>query len=825
MYKDVINLNGEWSAVGKSLDNKTIELSAIVPGSALSDIINNGIVETDNDIFYRDNDRLFQEYENYTFVYTKKFDVEQLFEKSVLFFGRLDTYCDVYLNDKHLAHCQNGNISYEFDVTDVLKLGENTIEVYFNSPVLAVRGAKEHGGAFTHERMRTRRTQCSYSWDWTARFLTCGISGDVYIKGVPATQYVSDVYINTERIVGNAAIVSVDVEFENYKNGAMFEFSILDDSKNVVAHDKMFCTENMARLFFTVNNVKLWWPNGYGEQNMYSFVASDDMGMVYETRFGIRTVDILEIRDEEGSENYNKCIELKKTEFGKEYDLSDEYSGFVLLINGQPIMCKGANWVPCEPFCTGDKSEKITEILELSKEAGVNMIRVWGGGQFESEHFYDECTRLGILVTQDFLMACGKYPEDEQWFLDELKNEAEYVSRLIRNKTCLVWWSGDNENAIWSQNTDVDYPGKKSAYKAIAPVLYKNDPHRRLLPSSPYGGARFGSNTVGTTHNTQFMGTMFAYFERDDITEYKELFKSFKARFIAEEPTMGLSPYSSLCKYMTDEDIFGDDTAMLLYHTKGNPALKKELFEYMTTIAEKMLGTFENGADRLFKAQYVQYEWLRMSLEQARRDKEFSSGVIYWMLNDCWPAASGWSLIDFYGKPKASYYSFKKAAKQVIASFDEEDSKCRLYICNDGEQKNVEVKVYRAKIGTDNFEVIFDKNITAKKDISSVIFEISADELAEGTYLIADVMSEGALYDRTFYKKGMLELKKCDELTEWKQEGKYLTLEAKGYIHAIELGGDGVYDDNFFSLLPGEKRQICIDDEKTKVVAAYTFKN
>ncbi len=826
MYSKTVDLSGEWQVIGTSLDNKKIELTGTVPGSALNDIVKNNIKKADGGIFYRDNDKLFSEYENYSFVYTKTFEITEIPENPILFFGRLDTYCDIYLNDKYVAYCQNGNISYEFDIADMLEPGENKLEVYFYSPALRVWGRKPMPGAFTNERMHTRRTQCSYSWDWTARFLTCGISGEVYIKSIPSEQYIKDTYINTERIFEDAAIVSADVEFANYKNGETFDFLICDGEKTV-ASDKAYCNYAHTKLHFTVNKPKLWYPLGHGGQNLYSFVVKKDDKVIYQTEFGIRTVDILEIRDEEGSENYKNCIELKKTKFAQSYDKNTEFSSFWLLINGRKIMCKGANWVPCEPFCTGNNDKRITEILELAAAAGVNMIRIWGGGQFESEHFYDECTRLGIMVTQDFLMACGKYPEGEQWFLEELKIEAEYISKLIRNKPCLVWWTGDNENAIDHQKTEKDYRGRSSAYLAIAPVIYKNDPNRRFLHSSPYGGALFGSNTVGTSHNTQFMGYMFQYFEGDDVSGYKDMFKDFKGRFIAEEPTMGAASYNSLKRFMTDEDIFGDNEEMWLYHTKNNPYLKKQLFHNMADFAEKVLGEFKDGHDRLFKYQYVQYEWVRLSLEQARRDKWFSSGVIFWMLNDCWPAASGWALIDYYTKPKASYYSFKRTAKPCIAALDLEDKKYTLYICNDGEAKSAEIKLYKMSENPVDLETIYNEEIEIKENISYPIYNIDEAEIKDGEFLIADVLIDGKVIDRAFYRKGILDLKPCDDITVDTEPspcgGSLIKIKADSYIHSVCIETDEVLSDNYFSLLPGEERYIEVADTENIKVIAYTL--
>ena len=564
-------LNGEWNLKAIAPNGNEINLCATVPGSALNDIVKGA------DIFLRDNAENFQMYEDYDWVYKKTFNADEDIKKAELVFEKLDTYCDVYLNDVHLGYCDNAYIRHSFIVENIQK-GENTIEIYFYSPLNIVRGKKHRHAAFaSYERLYTRRPQCTYGWDWTMRFVTCGISGDAYFQIPESGMKIKTAYIYTKNADEESAEIGIDVYTEDFLNGEILCYEIYDSKGELVRKKSKYCEEEFVRLDLNLKNPELWYPLGYGKQNLYRLVIKSRDKELYSAEFGIRTVKILEIPDEAGSENYDKCINLKKSEFALRYDENTEFSSFILMVNGIKIMCKGANWVPCEPFARGNTDKKVTKLLELAKDAGVNMIRVWGGGDFETEHFYDECSRLGIMVTQDFLMACGQYPEDEQWFLKQLRKEAEYIAEKIRNKPCLMWWTGDNENAIIGCDTDKKYNGRASAYKGIAPVLYRLDPYRRFLPSSPYGGAKYASNTVGTTHNTQFLGNMFEYIEESDTKDYKEFFKLFSARFIAEEPCLGAVCEQSLKKFMTDEDIYGNSMEMWRYHTKTNPALKLSL--------------------------------------------------------------------------------------------------------------------------------------------------------------------------------------------------------------------------------------------------------
>ena len=818
-----ISLNGEWHVRRFSPCGEESEYVGEIPGCALYDIIRYEGKSLD-EIFYRDNAETVQKYENYDFVYTKTFDMITVSGRMELVFEKLDTYCDIYLNEVHLGYCDNGFISYNFDVSDIIKVGENTLEVRFYSPVNAVRGRLLRPAAFTAERVNTRRIQCTYGWDWTMRFVTCGISRDVYLECTDNEIKIEDVYVYTKSIIDDCAEIGIDIDLSDYKRGGIIDAQIFSPDGVLLHRHTRYCAEKFMRIIMDIPDAQKWYPLGYGKQPLYKLVILCGEKELYATSFGIRIVKILQLRDEKDSDNFKKCLEIKKSEHAQIFDKNTEFAGFILTVNGEKIMCKGGNWVPCEPFTNKDPKEKITKLLTLAKDAGVNMLRVWGGGDFETEHFYDECSRLGIMVTQDFMMACASYPEKEVWFLEQLEKEAEYAVRVIRNKPCLMWWTGDNENATEGCNTDIDYRGRNSAYKAIAPIVYKRDPYREFLPSSPYGGNMYASITAGTTHNTNFLGHFLHYIETADMTDYKDRYKEFRARFIAEEPTMGVISKFSLRRFMTSEDIFGDDKTMWLYHTKTNPYMN-ELFDYMDTMARKILGDFTDSEDRLFKYKYIQFEWIRFCMEQARREKWFTSGIIFWMYNDCWPAASGWSLVDYYGIPKASYYSFKRSAKTVIGCIDKNAETFSLNICNDGAAQRVKCKCMVLSDGHCN--VLFEKEIEIEENVSFTAFELNNDKMKMQDVLLFEVENEMGEHDRAFYKQGALEIVTCnDKLEILNKTDHYIEARAKTYIHVVEFESEAVFEDNYFSMLPGEVRKISyvtIGDSKIEI-QAYTLK-
>lgn len=402
-------------------------------------------------------------------------------------------------------------------------------------------------------------------------------------------------------------------------------------------------------------------------------------------------------------------------------------------------------------------------------------------------------------------MACGKYPEDQEWFLQELSKEAVYAAKLMRNKACLMWWSGDNENAVMGNDVQEDYKGRASAFRGAAPVLWQMDPYREFLPSSPYGGDVYCSNTVGTTHVTAYLGSdIFPFILDSECDDPRGFYKKLRARFVAEEPQLGAISLSSLKKFMTDEDIYGDNMDMWNWHTKSNPAVPTSVFDFCRIFAEKMLGKFTSGADRYFKCRYLQYEWIRMSMEQMRREMWFCAGMIYWMWNDCWPASSGWALLDYYNKPKDAFYAFKRCSADLVLSLDKEGDAYVVYASNLKSAKPAQITFCGVK-GQD-LRKLETASVTLPETGSGEVYRLKA-QLAEGEALVAEVTAEG-VFDRTFWVPNKPLLAETAVQYTVDEKNRTVTVTADSYVHAVELEADAVFTDNCFSLLPGETRTV-----------------
>lgn len=796
-----IYLHNGWTVKDKTIGK---ELQATVPGCLHTDLINAGII---NDIFYRDNNNKYLYVENCSPVYTTHFDAE-LSENVQLRFDGIDTFAQIYLNGKHISEVHNMFIPHSFDVSDVLKERDNVLRVEFTSPIKAVEGMPESAEyAFTGDRINARRIQCTYLWDWVDRFVTMGIFRPVYLKYRDGIE-IEDVYIRTDAVDSFGASLIAEYELSGIENPGIVNAEIIAPDGKVVYRDAFYADHALVVRKMDIRNPKLWYPTGYGEQPIYTLKASVG-GSEYQTSFGIRTLRILNLQDEPGSEYFDKALAASKDTFPGQTRTRDEnFFGFKLIINGKEIFCRGGNWVPCDPFASEESDEKLRSLVINAREMGANMLRVWGGGLFEKPSFFDECDRQGILICHDFLMACGVYPEKEKWFIDELLLESEYAVKLMRNHPCLTWFHGDNENAVDGSDLLPDYTGRSSAYDGIFPSIYKHSKGIPFLASSPWGGNTFSSITSGTSHNTNFIGNSFDYYYKNSCEDYKEYLAQFTSRFVSEEPTFGAICRESMLEFMTEDDLLGDDESILKHHAKTNPGLPIHIYDTIRAMAEHVLGEFVDGEDRYFKMKYLQCEWVRVTEELVLRNLGYSNGIIYWMFNDCWPASIGWAFVDYYGRRKPSYYSFKRLSRKVVGSF-EVDGKQFTVSNTSTESRSVKV-IIRALDKANGYALLdkvekhveIDGYSTAKLNIDIPI--------TENTLLVSDVISDGYTY-RSYHKTGALHIGRSDKFKVSALTDNSVTIEALDYLQAVEIEGDYNLTDNYFTMLKGEKITVGLE--------------
>ncbi len=366
----------------------------------------------------------------------------------------------------------------------------------------------------------------------------------------------------------------------------------------------------------SVPDARLWYPNGYGAQPLYTLLVElalpDGSVQKREIPFGIRTVTVWQAADAPDSAYAARCRALQQcsyleSAYAGRLDRNETFSGFTVLVNDTPIFCMEADWVPTEPFPSAEQPEKVERLLTLARQARVNMLRVWGGGLFESEQFYTLCDRLGILVTQDLLMACGSYPEEDAHFMELLGQETEHAARRLRNHPSLAWWCGDNENGIDGTEQE-PYNGRRAALEIAAPVLRRLDGRRMFLPTSPLRRRPVRFCHRGDDPQYEIPGSAVPVYPGGTSDGLYRLYSGATVPFQCGAAGDGGRRGRQPVPVYDREDIYGADETMWKCHSKGNPALGEDaLYGSMWQMAEKIYGSFRDGADRLHKIEYVQY--------------------------------------------------------------------------------------------------------------------------------------------------------------------------------------------------------------------------
>ncbi|MBE9918100.1 hypothetical protein G8C92_29305 [Paenibacillus donghaensis] len=828
--KRTMRLTGAWFLEGEGVNTEgsqaRIAIEAQVPGHVHQDLQRAGLIP---DPGYRKQADECQWVEHWRWSYRREFEIRRLEPgRPVLEFDGLDTYAEIYLNGRRLARTDNMFVRYRFDVSGLLREGTNELVVRFRTVTEGIAG-KSHGGgaAFTSERLFVRRMQCTFGWDWVGRLVSYGIWRPVRIVFEDIAT-IDDLYVYTKVIDGRGASLAVAVETSRRTEEPLrLELAIADPSGRIIWQAVRRLTGGKLDLTADLTDPDLWWPAGYGGQPLYSIAlklyADSELLDERESTFGVRTVRIEQPVDSPGSAEARMTERLR--EEGEAWDANGERpgSGFALLVNGVSVFCKGANWVPCDPFPSRVPDQHYEHLLRLARDAGMTMLRCWGGGIYEAEPFWNWCDRLGIVVVQDFMMACGTYPEaDEQW-TDSLTVEIEGAVRSLRNHPSLVWWNGDNENGMSGNEEDTDYPGRSIAERITGRLCAELDPSRPFQPTSPYGGSSNNSITIGTAHYTGVLLEMIDYFRGTDMRDYRSYFAGLLSRFCPEFPMFGTPEIHTLRRFMSEEDLADPAYDMLEYHTKNHPGLANcSLFRALKTLADKLTPPSVTTDEHVRRMSFVQHELTYLVMEAYRRSRYYTGGLLFWMYNDCWPA-SGWSLVDYYGYPKGGYYGFKKAARPVIASIERnaEEGRYAFWICSDEPKEILGTATLRVLSLADvaGAPSIWSREIgfTVEPGSSSVAAEIPSvelDVLLDDRHVLVMDISGSFCEDRCVYFSGLpaeMKLQPSDvriaSLSD-RPEGGCLTVAADRYAKAVLLHGPYVFSDNYFDLLPGEHRTV-----------------
>ena len=796
--RSVTKINSGWQfrEVGK-----TDWHDATVPGCVHTDLLANKLID---DPFYRDNEKKQQWIEKKDWEYRTIFTVgpQTLERENVeLVFEGLDTYANVYLNEQLVLKADNMFRTWRVNVKSALKAGDNTLRIIFRSPVneiLPVMAKLNYQLPAPNDQGEktspfTRKAPYHYGWDWGPRFVTSGVWRPVSLEAWERAR-VGDLQVVVKNISPDVAELTANVEIEAATAGlATILLENLTDKVTAGKQQiKLKPGTNQVAFNFTVSKPRLWWPNGLGAQPLYSFRARGIVnGRVTDekiTRTGLRQLELRQQQDEAGK-------------------------SFMFVINGIPVFAKGGNWIPADSFPTRIDKEKYRFLIKSVRDSNMNMLRVWGGGIYEADEFYELCDEMGILVWQDFMFACSMYPANQE-FLDNVRAEAIDNVKRLRNHPSIVLWAGNNEvetawrNWGWRQNLPAslwdDY--LKIFHGVLQEVSAKYDPSRPYWPSSPHGGLADDPDSL-RSGDVHFWRVWHA---SEPFSDYEKQ----TPRFMSEYGFQSFPNIETVKSYTVPSDRDIESPIMLAHqrHPRGNQLVR-----------EYMLRDYAQPKDFesfLYVSQVLQAEGIRIGAEHLRRIMPHNMGSLYWQINDCWPVAS-WSSIDYYGRWKALQYYARRFYNDLLISPTVQNNYLKLFVVSD------RPKAVRAKIrvtlmdfnGATLKSFVRDVNVAPLTSRSYVDLRVA--ELLEGfdeknvvVYCELEV-NEKTVSNHDYFFAPFKELKVSNPTITSSvvrtRTGFSIKVSSDKFAKAVYLAvpeHDGFFSDNYFNLARGREMTV-----------------
>ena len=597
------------------------------------------------------------------YVYTTNFDLPMKvdFSKENLYvtFNGIDLFADIYLNGVLIGSSDNMFKKFKFDISEMAKEKGNVLEVKMHSTITAMENldCKNYFGVFNTPRVLLRKKQCDFGWDWAANIPGYGIWKDVVIS-TEAKECISEVrYVAG---MDKKAIFVVELNYcyrSHYDNEGNYVEVInphTDELKFSLAKNPNGKLEEVEtkvvavkgrKHFITFHNpdAKLWWPSGYGEQPLYAY-------------------KIELIRDGEVISTKEGYMAYRSVELVQEA-LSDEMLGYQIKINGKNVFIKGSNWVPLDCFTGAIPEEKYVKLITQAKNANYNMLRVWGGGIYEQEIFYETCDKLGIMVWQDFMFACADIPDAEEDWLKNTTEECEYQIKRLRNYPSLVYWCGGNEKTgsfgsmIKCGDDFVDV-----TLRGLVGHLDGTRPYARQSPCSWTDIAN--DKNSGETHFSSFEPAII-----NGVMAYRKLVSREIVPFASENASLGPVSRQSYERFFPAEHLW-PMTEMWNDRMLTNPyAAERIMFcEAERRFAAEVYGEPKSLDEFIAKGMTLHAEMIRCEIEFQRSNKGITSGFMNWMYSDMWPTGT-WAVVDYYTEPKQAYYQMGRSYAPILMTF------------------------------------------------------------------------------------------------------------------------------------------------------------
>jgi beta-mannosidase len=789
-----ISLRGSWTL--RQAGEEQV-FPAQVPGGVHTDLLAAGCIP---DPFYGANELDVMWVAERDWQFSRAFTVPEALlkeERVTLVCDGLDTLGRVELNGKPVGSFDNMFRQYRWDVKPMLRQGENKIVFTFDSVVNHVtelerkrplRGVSQAIPGGPH----VRKAPCQFGWDWGPMLPPVGIWKDLRLEGYSAAR-IEDAHLR-QRLQDGLGVFESLVTVERWSEVPL-QVVLRVTAPDGQAWERQAPVEGQSgAAAVELERPALWWPNGYGEQPLYKVEVS--------LRSGSRTLD---------SRSYQAGF--RTLELRQQPDAWGE--SFTFVVNGTPIFAKGADWIPADSFPTRISDEYLEGLIRGAAGAHMNMLRIWGGGLYEEERFYDLCDRYGILVWQDFIFACSIYPDSPEFFAN-VQQEAIQNVRRLRHRASLALWCGNNEMeqgwVDWGWNTpsDPDSQRLKMAYDRmfhhlLPGVVAAEDPDRPYWPSSASSGIPFAEPNSQARGDCHYWDVWHG---RKPFTAYRETYP----RFMSEFGFQSLPPLETIRAYAAEKD--WNMTSYIMEHHQRN-------FKGNGLMIAQMTDTFRMPKDfpmLVYLTMVLQAEGIRYGVEHWRRHKERVSGILYWQLNDCWPVAS-WSSIDYFGRWKALHYLARRFYAPVLLSIEDVDTTMNVWVTSDRTeawQGTVEWKL--VKLSGEVLET-GQAGVALRSQESKQIFSRTFDlplEDRRGVVFACELKQGDAPVSRslaTFTANKHLELVDPQLEVSVRQEGEraVIDLASRSLARFVELtlpGKDVLFSDNYFDVLPGAPVQV-----------------
>ena len=765
--------------------NETQKQMATIPGTVHTDLFQNQLIP---DPFFGANEKQLQWIENEVWEYETYFTLSESELKNEnidLEFEGLDTYATIYLNEKVVLKADNMFRKWTISAKSHLKVGTNQLKVIFHS---AVQKGKEEAKKLSYtlpekERVFVRKAQYQFGWDWGPRFVTAGIWKPVQLKFWNLAKIENIKYSQIE-LNDKKAILEFTTDVSVFKEKSI-QLKINEKSETFNLKKGM----NKIKMQYEFVNPKLWWCNGLGDANLYPFtVEISQKKQLLDSRklnIGLRTIELVQEKDKMGKSFYFK-------------------------LNGKPVFMKGANVIPPDSFLPRVSDATYFSLVDNAKKANMNMLRVWGGGVYFDDAFYQACDANGILVWQDFMFACSMYPGDEK-FVENVKQEViDNVNRL-QNHPSIAIWCGNNENDEgwhnwgWQKQFNYSKADSTKIWNDYKKVFHEMIPQTldSLLPkekniywsSSPsIGWGRKESLLQGDSH---YWGVWWG-------KEPFEIYEKKVGRFMSEYGFQGMPNLETLKKVIPKQDL--NFTSEAFKNHQKHPTGYETINEYM----EHDYVVPKDFEDYAYVSQLLQARGMKIAIEAHRRAKPYCMGTLYWQLNDCWPVTS-WSSLDYFGNWKAFQYQAKRSFENLLLSVADNNDSYEVYLVND-DFENYSGKLELELLSFEGKSLWkTSKEISVGKNSSTIVYEILKEELKtfdwQQSFLkvqFNEVQSNYFFAKPKKFKlsKPNIQIKTIDEVT----------IEISSDILAKDVflysESEVFFEDNYFDLMPKESRFI-----------------